>query len=106
MMRPISRSFLAQQLTHELAAAECRGQGDWWSEQEAGVEHASTAGDAAAAARAAIAVCDHCPVWLVCAERAELDRYDGIAAGAIYRNGTRIEVHAVAAGNAVFAEAG
>lgn len=106
MMRPISRAFFAQQLTHELADAECRGQGDWWSEQEAGVEHASTAGDAATGARAAIAVCEYCPVWLVCAERAELDHYHGIAAGAIYRNGTRIEVHAGGAGNTVLAEAG
>ena len=90
-MRPISRAFLARQLTAAIKHPACKDLGMWWSEQEAAHAVATTTASAAAAAWPALSLCDECPLVdrMLCAERAELDDYTGLAAGAVYQNGHR-----------------
>lgn len=86
-MRPISKRHLARLLAYQLRDAACHGQGVWWSEQEAKVDQADSVTGAVDAAAAAISLCARCPVVDICAQRAEIDSYDGIAAGTVYHNG-------------------
>ena len=88
-MRPISKAHLARQLAAAIIDAACEEQGSAWSGWE--VEHASasTPTQAAAAAAEAMALCGVCAETDRCAQRAELDSYTGLAAGAAYLNGVR-----------------
>lgn len=88
-MRPMSRAFLARQITGSILNAACKGRGAWWSEQEAAHAAAGIRVRAAAAAADALAVCAGCPEIPLCAQRAAVDRYTGLAAGAVYVNGVR-----------------
>jgi len=86
----IQASALARRLTD----TPCARRGQWWAQREAAVEHLE--GQHAPppriteAALPAITVCESCAVRELCAARARLDRYTGIAAGAQYRNGRRL----------------
>jgi len=94
-MRPISATSLARQLTAAITDPACDGQGKWWSEQETTHAQATTSAAAAAAAVPAMMLCAVCPEQQRCAQRAELDRYTGLAAGAAYCNGNRKPMHQV-----------
>lgn len=89
--RPMSRAYRARQITTEIREAACRGLGTWWSQHEAAHAAAVTPTAAAAAAAPALALCAACPsagLDGLCALRAELDNYTGLAAGAAWVNGT------------------
>jgi hypothetical protein len=88
-MRPVSKAFLARQLTLAITHAACKGKGEWWSEHEADHSAATTPPAAVEAAGPALDLCSRCPKidQVLCAERAELDDYTGLAAGAVYLNG-------------------
>ena len=88
-MRPISKAHLARQLAAAIAEAACEEQGAAWSGWEVAHASASTPSQAEAAAAAAMALCGGCPETDRCAQRAELDSYTGLAAGAAYLNGIR-----------------
>ena len=88
-MRPISRAHLARQLAAAITDAACEEQGSAWSGWEVAHASASTPVAAAAAADAAMTLCSGCPETERCAQRAELDSYTGLAAGAAYLNGVR-----------------
>ncbi len=94
-MRPTSRAHLARQLAAAITAAECKGQGRQWSEWEAAHAAATTPAQAKEAAADAMALCVFCPETKLCAERAVLDAYSGLAAGAAYVNGARKPTAAV-----------
>lgn len=89
-MRGISRVVLARQLHEAIVRdgrAACGGLGEWWSEQEAAHAAAASGQASAVAAAPAMRLCGECPEISRCAERAELDSYTGLAAGAAYCNG-------------------
>jgi len=91
-VRPISRRFLNQQQAAAIAQAEtapCRGLGTWWSQREAAHNAASTRRAAEAAAAPALQLCTRCPIVDACAEFATSAEYTGLAAGAVYFDGTR-----------------
>jgi hypothetical protein len=84
-----SNAQLARQLTAEITNGHCKYLGVWWSQQEADHAQATTPEDAVAAAAPALALCEGCAESGLCHRRAELDRYTGLAAGAVYVNGHR-----------------
>ena len=92
-MRPISRAFRARQVASEMTydgLARCAERGEWWSQQEAAHEKASTAKEAVAAAAPAMRLCAGCPETGAerrCALRAQLDAYTGLAAGQAWVSG-------------------
>jgi hypothetical protein len=88
-MRPISRVFLAKLLAGEITGPHCGEVGEWWREQEAAHAAARTAEAAAEAARPALELCNGCPGRRACADWARLDKYTGLADGAVYVNGER-----------------
>jgi hypothetical protein len=96
-MRPTFMAFRARQLTVQITDAACKGTGQWWSEQEANHCDATTPTAAVEAASPALALCARCPKidQAFCAERAELDDYTGLAAGAVYLNGRALPVWTV-----------
>ena len=94
-MRPISRAHLARQLAAAITEAVCEGQGLLWGQWEAAHAAAATSAAAEAAAAPAMALCAGCPETVRCANRAEVDRYTGLAAGAAYVNGARKPTSAV-----------
>lgn len=93
VMRPMSRTFRARQVTSEMThdgLARCAERGEWWSQQEAAHEQASTAREAVAAAAPAMRLCAGCPETGAegrCALRASLDAYTGLAAGQAWVSG-------------------
>ena len=88
-MNRVSRAVLARRLSAAIRDAACAGRGHWWSEQEAAHARASTPARAAAAGAAALTVCGGCSEVRRCAQRAAVDRYTGLAAGAVYVHGVR-----------------
>lgn len=88
-MRPISKAHLAKQMAAAITEASCEEQGRAWSDWEAAHAAASSPTQATAAAADAMALCAGCPETDRCAQRAELDSYTGLAAGAAYLNGVR-----------------
>ena len=88
-MRPISKAHLARQLAAAITEAACEKQGSAWSDWEVAHASANTPPQAEAAAAPAMALCGGCPETDRCAQRAELDSYTGLAAGAAYLNGVR-----------------
>jgi len=84
-----SNAQLARQLTAQITNGNCKYLGTWWSEQEAAHAQTTTPGDARNATEPALALCEGCPAHELCRQRAELDRYTGLAAGAVYINGHR-----------------
>jgi len=89
MMRPMSRVVLARQASWQLADANCAGAAGQWAQWEAEHHRASTSLQAAAAVRAAAALCRDCPALAACADWAEPEQYTGLAAGTMYENGRR-----------------
>jgi hypothetical protein len=82
-----SQTHLARHVTALITGAACKGRGLWWSQQEATHAQATTGADAAAATTDAFAVCGGCTQVDLCRQRAELDRYTGLAAGGVFLNG-------------------
>ncbi len=94
-MRPISKVFLARLATAAITKAACKGHGRRWTDWECAHAAAGDSGQAELAAAPAMVMCAGCPETVRCAERAELDRYSGRAAGAAYLNGDRRQTAAV-----------
>lgn len=88
-MRPISKAHLARQLTAAIREAACEGMSRAWTDWELAHAAATDSKAAERAARPAMRVCRGCPELVRCTERAELDRYSGLAAGAAWLNGVR-----------------
>ncbi len=87
-MRPISRVHLARQLTAQIVDAACDGMGEQWSAWEAAHAAAPTNEAKAAAAAPALVLCRRgCPEVQLCAERARVDSYTGLAAGDAWTDG-------------------
>lgn len=86
-MRPISKAHLARQLAAAIQDAQCKGMSRQWTDWELAHADATTSAQAQRAAAPAVAVCAGCPEAQRCAERAELDRYSGLAAGGAWVNG-------------------
>lgn len=86
-----SNIHLARQAAAEIHDAECKYLGVWWSEQEAAHSSAPSPRAAAAAAKPALGLCGLCTQTNLCAVRAELDAYTGLAAGTVYVNGRRMQ---------------
>lgn len=82
---------LARQVVAAITAAACKGRGQWWSRKEAAHEKARTSETAAAAAAPALRLCRRCPAYDECEIWAQLDNYTGLAAGAAYLNGRRLD---------------
>lgn len=90
-----SDTHLARQVTALIKNAACKDRGRWWSQQEATHAAADNSDTAAAATADAFAVCARCTQVDLCRQRAELDRYTGLAAGTVFLNGRPLTPTAV-----------
>lgn len=86
---------LARQVAADITAATCKDRGKWWSRKEKAHEKATTPHAAAAAAAPALRLCRRCPAYDSCEIWAQLDNYTGLAAGAAYLNGRRLDTSRV-----------
>lgn len=82
-----SDAYLARHVTAQIEDAACKGKGLWWSRQEATHAAASTSAEAESATVDAFEICAGCTQVDLCRQRAELDRYTGLAAGSVFLNG-------------------
>lgn len=88
-MRDMSRNVLARDASSRVDEAACRGQGEKWTELEARHENARTAKSSAVVVNTARKeFCFGCPALAACSRWAEIEQYDGLAAGAAYSRGT------------------
>ena len=78
---------LARAAAVELVGAECKGEGELWSRQEAKHAKATTQAAALRAARPLLKLCARCPVAQACETWAAIDEYTGIAAGQAWESG-------------------
>lgn len=87
-MKGISRTVLARDLAAQLHyAAQCAGRKEFWTEHEQAWFAAPTRREAEQAAEPALAICAGCPVIDLCEAWAATDKYTGLAAGKMWRNG-------------------
>lgn len=91
--RTINTVVLARNAAAGLRRAACKDQGSLWNEVEADVEGASTRAAEHRAAEPAFRVCDDCPMIAACERWAGMDRYTGVAAGQVWRNGKARVLH-------------
>ena len=99
-MRPLSREVLARENAARLTAtrlldtggAACEGHGATWSELEQ--RHRTVCTEAEARElieEIRTRFCGGCPLRLGCAQWAQTQEYTGLAAGAAYEKGTRMD---------------
>lgn len=96
-MRPLSREALARQEAAKLAAAtvptgDCAGRGARITELEAEHRRGGAVGALGAVAQLRAEFCHDCPALLACANWAAVQEYTGLAAGAAYVDGVRLDV--------------
>lgn len=88
------RAVLGQSQSRLLTDAACQSKSVLWGRAEKAIlDEDLPWPDRCLEAEEALRLCDSCPLSGgngVCATWAELERYDGLAAGAYYRNGRRI----------------
>lgn len=80
---------LVQAISWDLSGAACKHLTRWWATCERALETIEDPVHHTAILTEAAAYCTECPVTVSCVERARIDHYTGIAAGAEYRNGNR-----------------
>lgn len=99
-MRPLSRDVLAREEASRLTAtrlldaggAACEGRGSTWSELEQRHRSLRTETEARALIEEIRAeFCGGCPLRLGCAQLAQTQEYTGLAAGAAYEKGARMD---------------
>lgn len=96
-MKPKSREVLAREAAARVAAASmppsaCFGRGQLWSVLELAHRRAKTGEEATAVvAVARREFCGTCPVQMACHQLAATSEYSGLAAGAAYDSGERME---------------
>ena len=86
-----SRDIIARHLARTLLDATCADHARWWTQWEAAHTAATSPETRDDAARPAFALCGQCDAIDVCASWAETDTYTGLAAGAAYRKGSRVD---------------
>lgn len=87
-MRDMSRDVIARDASGRVEEAACRGAGSRWTELEARHEAARTSTSSAAVVNAARKeFCFGCQALAACHSWAEIEQYDGLAAGAAYSRG-------------------
>lgn len=86
-IRNISAVVLARNATANLRRAACKDQKMLWNDVEAAVEAATSQDEKEQAAAPARELCLSCPVLEACEEWARIDKYTGVAAGQVWRNG-------------------
>ena len=86
-----SRDIIARHLARTLLDAACAEHARWWTQWEAAHNAAISPETRDEAARPAFALCGRCDALDVCAAWAEIDTYTGLAAGAAYRKGSRVD---------------
>lgn len=87
-MRGISRTVIARDASGRVEDAACTGASARWTELEGHHERARTSTDSAAAVDAVRReFCAGCPAIAACRNWAEIEQYDGLAAGAVYSGG-------------------
>lgn len=86
-----SRDIIARHLARTLLDAACADRAGWWSQWEAAHDAATSPETRDDAAQPAFALCGRCDAFDVCATWAEIDTYTGLAAGAAYRKGNRVD---------------
>ena len=86
-----SRDIIARHLVRTLIHATCADYARSWTQWEAAHNAATSPETRDDAAQPAFALCDHCDALDVCATWAEIDTYTGLAAGAAYRKGSRVD---------------
>jgi len=86
-----SRDVIARHLARTLLDATCADHARRWTQWEAAHTAATSPETRDDAARPAFALCDRCDALAVCATWAEIDTYTGLAAGAAYRKGSRVD---------------
>ena len=74
--------------TAALDDAACFGTGVWWVQLEKRWMDAETREQAREIVQPALDICAGCPVVAACARWASIDLYTGVAAAAVYVNGT------------------
>ena len=82
---------IARYLANNSPDAACHRLGAWWAEQEANHRAAASDATAAVAAEPALRLCARCPLQSACADWAVTFAYTGLAAGAAYRKGSRVD---------------
>lgn len=88
MNRTVSSIVLARSAAAGLRRAACKGQAELWNEVEGAVEQAGSRVAEHEAASPARRVClMQCPMVEACEQWARIDRYTGVAAGQVFRNG-------------------
>lgn len=96
-MRPVSREVLARQEAAKLAAVsipvgECAGRGNRITELEAAHRRGGAAGALGAVSQLREEFCHGCPALLACGKWAAVQEYTGLAAGAAYLDGERLDL--------------
>lgn len=86
-----SRDIIARHLARTLIDATCADHARWWTHWEAAHNAATSPETRDDAAKPAFALCGSCDALDVCAAWAEIDTYTGLAAGAAYRKGSRVD---------------
>jgi len=86
-----SRDIIAGHLARTLLDAACTDHAHSWTQYEAAHNAATSPETRDDAAQPAFALCGHCDALDVCAAWAEIDTYTGLAAGAAYRKGSRVD---------------
>lgn len=86
-----SRDIIARHLARTLLDAACADRAGWWSQWEAAHNAATSPETRDNAAQPAFALCGRCDALDACATWASADTYTGLAAGAAYRKGNRVD---------------
>ncbi len=85
------QDIIARHLARTLLDATCADHARWWTQWEAAHNAATSPETRDDAARPAFALCGRCDSVEVCAAWAEMDTYTGLAAGAAYRKGSKVD---------------
>lgn len=86
-----SRDLISQHLARALTNAACTDHSLWWTQWEAAHKAATSPETCDDAAQPAFALCARCDALDVCAAWAEVETYTGLAAGAAYRKGHKVD---------------